>query len=212
MAKQKIYAIGSTIELANLPWLIKKINPYTAIVPQLEINKDLLIPGITSKMDFYPDLDIALIKAEGKAKDYDKDYYHDFPPVFLVEIEDAKHNQSFRVTNILKAYVIKKKNEAVTECEINISAEKALEKNNCVLSSLFSASANIDPQIICTKNNYFGDFSKLQLNKQRWTLCNIHFFGAKEGRGGADNHAAKLPKEILKNIGEYVARSPLKLS
>lgn len=201
MAKQKIYAIGYSIELV----------PYTAIVPQLEINKDLLIPAITSDMKFYPNLEGALEQAEKKADGYKKDYYSDFPPVFLVEVEDIKNNESFRVTNILKAYIIKKKNEAVIECEINISAKQALEKNQSNLSSLFSASENIDPQIVCSGNNYFGNFSKLQLNKQRWTLCNIQFFGVKEDRGGTENHAAKLPKEILKNICEYVARSPLKL-
>jgi hypothetical protein len=214
MAKQKIYAIGSSVSLAPLSWLLRILNPYTAIIAQKEITKELLTPAISSKMKFYPDLKVALEQASKRAKDYgDHGYYNDFPPVFLVEIEDRNDNQKFEVTEILKAYVIKtpQKDAPVLEYEINILAKQALENKNQGISSMFSSSTNTDPKIICNKNNYHGDFSALQLNKQRWTLCNVHFFGVKEGRGGIENHVAKLPEEVLQNICGYLARSPLKM-
>src|SRR5271154_2896369 len=103
MAKQNIYAIGSTIELALLPWILRTFNPYTAIIPQQEITKELLTPAISSTMNFYPGLKVALEQAVKDAKQYGGGHYTDFPPVFLVEVEDQNDNQEFEVTKILKA-------------------------------------------------------------------------------------------------------------
>ena len=197
MSKQKIYAIGSTIEIAPMPWVLKMFNPNTVSCKQKEITKKLLTPAIKSKMNFYSDLDGALNEAVKGAKDYGKrGVYNDFPPVFLVEVE-YQHNKEFEVIKILEGYVIPKEDGKVIKCEMNL--EQAL-KNKDGSSSIFSYSINTDSKIICNKNNYYGNFSELLQQGKRVLQAEYKELQAKNLLSFLNNNINYIDQKYLEEL------------